>query len=341
MSDDRYSRQISLPEIGSTGQAKIAHARVLVLGCGALGSIQAELLARAGVGFIRLVDRDIPEWSNLPRQFLFDENDVRERIPKATACAYKLCAINTGIEIEPHVKDVTPANIEGFLQGIDVVLDGVDNFETRYLINDACVKANIPWVYAGVQGTRVLAMPVLPMVGACLQCVFPEAPVAGSVPTCEISGVINTVPALAATLQVSQVLRILIEGAEQVAKGAKLMMIDPWCSVVQALSIVRNPTCPCCHERKFPFLDSKTISRQALLCGRKSVQVTPAEPMDLTLESLAESLQNLGKVTLRKEVLEFEVEGHRLMIFKDGRTVVHGTPDFSKARSLVAKYLGS
>jgi len=341
MSDNRYSRQIALPEIGVAGQAKIAAARVLVLGCGALGSIQAELLARAGVGHIRIVDRDIPEWSNLPRQFLYDENDVRERIPKAVACAYKLRAINTQIEIEEHVKDVTPANIEGFLQGVDVVLDGVDNFETRYLINDACVKANIPWVYAGVQGTRVLAMPVIPTYGACLQCVFPEAPVSGSVPTCEISGVINTVPALAATLQVSQVLRILIDGSASVAQNAKLMMIDPWCSVVQAMSITKNPECPCCHDHKFSFLDSKIFSRQALLCGRKSVQVTPAEPSDWDLGTLAGRLHELGKVTMRKEVLEFEVEGYRLMIFKDGRTVVHGTPDFAKARSLVSKYIGN
>jgi len=337
----RYSRQIALPQIGRAGQERLAKAHVLVLGCGALGSIQAELLTRAGIGRLRIVDRDIPELSNLPRQFLYEESDVHERIPKALAAAHHLRLINSAIEIEALVRDVTASNIEVLLQGIDIVLDGVDNFETRYLLNDACVKSGIPWVYGGIQGTGVLAMPIIPDLGPCLQCVFPEAPPQGSVPTCDVSGVLNASPAITASLQVSQAIRILVQGPEALAQDIRLLSLDPWTFQVQSLKAVQQDDCPCCVQRLFPFLEAKTTSRTASLCGRNAIQVSPAQPAQWNLATLAQQLEPLGKITLRREILELEVDSFRLVIFTDGRVVVHGTADRSVARSLVARYLGS
>ena len=340
MLDGRYSRQVSLPQIGRVGQERISAARVLVLGCGALGSVQAELLARAGVGHLRIVDRDIPDMSNLQRQFLFDEEDVRACRPKATAAVQKLRAINSEIELEALVKDVSAANILQLFDGVDLVLDGVDNFETRYLLNDACVQQGIPWVYGGVQGTGVLCMPVLPNAGPCLQCVFPEAPPQGSVTTCDVSGVLNAAPALASSLQVSLALRILVEGPESVANDVRLVSVNPWLSQAQSLGVSKREDCPCCALRQFPFLQAKKASRTASLCGRKAIQVTPLEPVELALPALAERLASVGKVTLRQEVVELEVDAMRLVIFSDARVVVHGTADPGQARSLVARYLG-
>lgn len=339
---ERYSRQTVLPQIGKAGQEALSRARVLVLGCGALGSIQAELLARAGVGFLRIVDRDIPEWSNLPRQFLYEERDVELHTPKALAAAAHLRRINSTIIVEPHVRDVTASNAEQFLHGIDLVLDGVDNFETRYVLNDICVQRGIPWVYGGIQGLNVLAMPVLPGNGPCLQCVFPEAPPQGSVPTCDISGVLNTAPAIAASLQVTQAIRILVQGMVQVAQEPlHLVSIDPWNGRVQSIQVRRNPNCPCCAQRTFAFLKTGGVSRTVSLCGRQAVQVTPSVPASFDLAQHSQLLAHLGRVTMRKEVLEFEVESYRLLIFSDGRTIVHGTSDFSLARNLVARFLGN
>jgi adenylyltransferase/sulfurtransferase len=337
----RYSRQISLPQIGPAGQERIAKARVLVFGCGALGSIQAELLARAGVGFLRIVDRDIPDWSNLPRQFLFEEKDVEEQIPKATAAAEKLRRINSRITIESRVMDVTIQNFESLLQGIDLVIDGVDNFEARYLLNDLCVKMGIPWIYGGIQGTNALAMPIIPGVGPCLQCVFPEPPPQGLVPTCDVAGVLNTSPAVAASLQVSQAIRIIVEGGDGRENDVRLVSVDPWTGMAQSILVERHQECLCCVKSKFLFLEANNTSRSATLCGRQAVQISPAQPQCLDLAKLADSLESLGKVVRRREVLEFEVEGMRLVIFPDARVVVHGTADLSVARSLVSRYFGS
>lgn len=338
---NRYSRQTVLPQIGKAGQEALAKARVLVLGCGALGSIQAELLVRAGIGFIRIVDRDIPEWSNLPRQFLYEEQDVLERRPKAIAAAEHLRRINSTIEIEPHVRDVTIHNIESFLDGIDLVMDGVDNFETRYLLNDICVKKNIPWIYGGIQGLSVLSMPILPGQGPCLQCVFPEVPPQGSMPTCDVAGVLNTAPTIASSLQVTQAIRILVHGASELAQaGVSLLQINPWDFQVQTVRVQKNPECNCCGLRDFTFLKNTNLSRTASLCGRNAVQVSPAIKGNVSLSELAKGLAEHGNVTLRTEVLEFEVDGFRMVVFSDGRSIIHGTKDFTIARSLVSRYLG-
>lgn len=338
--DNRYSRQQVLPQIGKAGQEKLSKAKVLLVGCGALGSIQAELLARAGVGFLRIVDRDIPEFSNLPRQFLYDEECVHERIPKAIAAAERIRKINSAIELEALVLDVNSRNIQELAKGIDLILDGVDNFATRYLINDYCVQNSIPWVYGAIQGTKAMAMPIAPNQGPCLRCLFPEMPEAGTVPTCEVSGVLNASPAIAASLQVTQAIRIIVEGCASVGSDVKLLTVDPWQLNSHHFSVQKDVECPCCGQRQFPYLQGDVESRMALLCGRDAIQVSPAQEMTLDLAEQYARLAKIAPCKFRRDVLEVQYMDHRLMVFRDGRVIVHGCNDTALARSLVDRFLG-
>ncbi len=338
--DNRYSRQQVLPQIGKAGQEKLAQAKVLLVGCGALGSIQAELLARAGVGFLRIVDRDIPEFSNLPRQFLYDEDCVMERLPKAIAAAERIRKINSLIHVEAHVADVNSQNMSEFAHGVDIILDGVDNFSTRYLINDYCVQNSIPWVYGAIQGTKAMAMPIAPGHGPCLRCVFPDMPEAGTVPTCEVSGVLNASPAIAASLQVAQVIRILIEGIRKVGEDARLLTVDPWMLQSHHYQVKKDEECPCCGARQFPFIQGAAESRTSQLCGRDAIQISPSQSMSLDLAEQCLRLASIASCQLRKEVLEVHYMDHRLMLFRDGRIIVHGCNDFTLARSLVDRLIG-
>ena len=249
---DRYSRHVLLDRIGQEGQRKLAASSALVLGCGSLGSSQAMLLARAGVGRLVLADRDIVEARNLPTQLLYDERDVAEGLPKAEAAARRLRAVNSGIAIEPVIADVTAANISELVAGADLVLDGTDNFETRYLLNDAAVKAGKPWVYGGVLGTDGMVMAVRPGVGPCLRCLFDLPPAEGRLPACDVFGVLNAAAVWVASLQVTEAIKILT-GAPQ--DGHKLHILDIWGGTAAPVLTERRPDCQCCGRRNFKFLN--------------------------------------------------------------------------------------
>src|SRR6185436_10269541 len=251
--ESRYSRQSRFAPLGEEGQRRIAAARVAVIGCGALGSVQAELLARAGVGHLRLIDRDFVEWSNLQRQILFDEADAAEGLPKAAAAARHLAKVNSEIEIEPLVADLTPVNALDVLEAIDLILDGTDNFETRYLLNDAAVKLGIPWIYGAAVGSYGLKLTVVPGRTACLKCVYPEPP-NGPQPTCETEGVLAPVTTAIAALQVADALKILARGSDSVT--SRLTTLDIWSGEVRRVSDpTRDPNCRCCARREFPRLE--------------------------------------------------------------------------------------
>ena len=339
LNGERYARQTVLGQIGKAGQEKLAASAVLVVGCGSLGSAQAEFLARAGVGRLILADRDILEPHNLQSQLLYDEDDVRERLPKAEAAARRLRAVNSAIKIEPVVADVTAANIKELAERADLLLDGTDNFETRYLLNDAAVSAGKPWVYGGVLGSDGMVLAVHPGRGPCLRCLFEDPPEMGLIPTCNTFGVLNTAVAWVAALQVTEALKFLVGGAPV---DFKLHTLDIWRGSVAAVAAERRGGCVCCGERRFEFLDSKRgSSSSAVLCGRNAVQVTPERRLAPDFARLTESLKPLGAVMFNGVVLEFTAGSRRLVLFPDGRVLVTGTTDAAEARSLVAKYIGS
>ncbi|MFH2005115.1 MAG: ThiF family adenylyltransferase [bacterium] len=250
--DERYSRQLLLRMVGPSGQRRLGQSTALVVGCGALGSRQAELLTRAGMGSLRIVDRDVVELSNLPRQTLFDEADVAAGRPKAEAAARHLPRINSDVRIDARVLDVTAANVAELLADVDVVLDATDNFETRYLLNDICVQRNVPWIYGGVVEASGMTMAILPGETPCLRCIFPDPPTPGSVPTTGTIGILNTLPALIAARQVTEALKVLLDPG---AVNRRLVQLDLWDNDIRQLTVAREPRCPTCVERRFEFLD--------------------------------------------------------------------------------------
>jgi adenylyltransferase/sulfurtransferase len=334
---DRYARQVVLPQIGARGQAKLGESSVLLVGAGALGTHQAELLARAGVGRLRIADRDFVQLDNLHRQTLFDEADARARWPKAEAAKRRLAQINHDVAVEALAVDVTARNVERLVTGVDLVLDGTDNAETRYLVNDACVRRGQPWVYGGVVGCTGAVLLVRPGVGPCLRCVFPDPPGPGTLPTCELRGVLNTAPAVIAALQVTEAIRLLVGDPPQ---AAHLVAIDLWETSFRRVLVERAPGCPCCAERRFDFLEARETSSAVSLCGRNAVQITPASPASLDLDALAEKLGEIGEATSNGLLLRLGVGEHELVVFPDGRAIVRGTNDLAVARTLYARYLG-
>jgi len=330
---ERYSRQLRLRVVGPAGQERLAAARALVVGTGALGSRIAELLVRAGVGFLRLVDRDIVEVSNLPRQALFDEDDVAAGRPKAEAAALHLGRICAAARIEARVADLHAGNVRELMADVDVVLDGTDNVETRYLVNDAAVALGRPWIYGGVVETRGMVLPVHPGAGPCLRCVFPDPPGVGELPTCDTVGVLGPVPTLIAALQATAALRAIVEGAPA---AAALLRLDAWTGDLARVTVERDPGCPCCGARRFEFLDVTRTAWVTTLCGRNAVQITPAEPRPVDLQALATSL---GAAVLGGW-LRVHVPPHELWIFPDGRVIVRGTTDEALARTLRDRLLG-
>lgn len=332
---DRYSRQILFPGIGEQGQQCLLDARVAVIGCGALGSFQAGALARAGVGYLRIVDRDYVELSNLQRQWLFDQCDVDQALPKAVAAARKIAAINSGISVEPMVADLTPSNVDECLGGVDLILDGTDNFETRYLINDFAVQQGMPWVYGAAVGSYGIAMPVIPGKTACLRCVYPDPP-SGAQPTCETAGVLGTVTALIASLQVTEGMKIL-RGLDP---ARKITTADLWTGEIRQ---VNQPgpgdDCPACGHREFPFLQGEKRAPVSL-CGHNAVQIHERS-RPLELRELAARLAPLGPVRSNEFALRFELPPFLLTVFPDGRAIIKGTTDIGVARSLYSRYIGA
>lgn len=336
----RYSRQIILPDFGVAGQARLLHARVAVLGVGALGTALASNIVRAGVGYVRLVDRDFIEEHNLQRQVLFDEDDIAANLPKAVAAAEKLRRVNRHVTIDPVVADIVPDNIERLIADCDVVLDGSDNFELRMLLNDACVKHNVPWIYGAVIATYGMTMPILPGDGPCFRCFMGDLPEPGTTATCEMTGVLGTVPQVIAAMQVTEALKLLMGHKARLV--CALRYVDLWNGVQEQVIVEKDTarTCPTCDERQFEFLEGRHHTRSESLCGRNAVQVRPKGNVKPDFEALAQRLRIHGDVNYNAYVLRFHVEGYELSLFHDGRMIVHGTDDESIARSLYAKYIG-
>ena len=333
---DRYSRQTVFPLVGIEGQRKLMGATVLLLGCGALGSGSAELLARAGVGALRLVDRDYLELHNLQRQSLYDERLLAAGLPKAHAAAARIRELNSEVHTEPHATDVTAGNILELMEGVDLVLDVADNWDTRYLLNDASQRTGIPWVYGAVIGVTGLSLPVVPGRTPCLRCIFPEPPPPGG-DTCETAGVLGPAVWTVASVQVMSALRILLGEPPE----ARLTTIDAWNSSMDALPMGDPvPGCPACGEGRLEFLDgARPVGVR--LCGRDSVQVSARPGVRVELDAVASRLQPAGEVRHNEHLLKFRVNGYELTLFTDGRAIISGTEDESVARSLYARYIGA
>lgn len=337
--NERYSRQILFPPIGKSGQEKLLNSRVLLIGCGALGASHAEILARAGVGFLRIVDRDFVEFTNLQRQTLYSESDAKERLPKAMAAKNRLTAINSEIEIDAIVADVNHSNIENFVKDVDLILDGTDNFQIRYLINDVCVKLKKPWIYGAAVSSYGTTMTIFPNQTPCLRCIFEEMPDAGSSPTCDTAGVIQPIIGCVSAIQTTEALKILTGNPDRLHKS--LIQIDVWQNDWRKIKLGKpNADCKCCGERNFEFLDAEANEFSAVLCGRNAVQIAPPKPTQIDLPTLAAKLKNLGEVKQNEYLLRLNFGEYELTVFTDARAIVRGTDDVSTARSIYAKYIG-
>lgn len=337
---ERYSRQILFNGIGKEGQRRLGAARALLVGCGALGSAHAEALARAGVGKLRIVDRDFVEASNLQRQTMFTEHDAAERTPKAVAAANHIRELNSEIEVEAEIADVNHSNIERLIKDCDVVLDGTDNFATRYLINDACVKHERDWIYGAAVGSYGVTMTIRPHQTPCLRCVFEEAPPAASAPTCDTAGVIMPIISVVAAVQVSEALKLLT--GDVAALHGSLMQFDVWRNEWRKI----NPgppalDCPTCAEGKFKTLEAAAGDVAAVMCGRNAVQISPSQPTQIDFKALAERLSGAGEVKFNDYLLRFRTGEFELTVFQDARSIIRGTDEMKTARSLYAKYIGN
>src|SRR5439155_15798728 len=333
--EERYSRQVLF--LGVEGQRRLQMARVAIVGCGATGSAVASLLARSGVGTLRLIDRDYVEASNLQRQALFDEADAVESIPKALAAARKIAAFNSQIVVEPLVSDLTPANIQALLGGMQLILDGTDNFETRYLVNDYAVKHSVPWIYAGVVGSYGITMNILPGQTACLACIFPDPP-RGTFETCETAGILNSAVNLVASIQATEALKLLV-GAEDRLRQT-LLSFDVWKNEqAEVAASQARAGCRACGERNFTYL-AGDAQPHITMCGRNSVQIHERHrPVDFA--EVSDRLKPHGTVRHNDFVLKFWHEPYEMTLFPDGRAIIKGTTDTAVARSLYARYVGS
>lgn len=357
---DRYHRQTLLPDIGEQGQRRLFESHALIVGCGALGCVQADLLARAGVGTITILDRDVVELTNLQRQTLFEERDAREAMPKAEAAARRLARVNSGIRLRPMVVDFTHRNAEKIL--LDpaaprpgVIVDGTDNLGTRYLLNDLSVKHSVAYIYGGAVGTRGMTMSILP--GAdpptpCLRCVFPELPADRNQLTCDTAGVLGPVVAIAAAYQATEAIKALIGRADLCNRG--LIEFDPWANQWRRVGALgaKTPGCPCCEARRFEFLEGRYSESVTVICTRNSggaVQIAPAQGGTLDLRALRDRLQGQGEFTMNDQLVRgvlrheqsdsaFPIE---LTVFRDGRTIVRGTTEPGVARAIHARYVGA
>lgn len=335
---DRFARQVRFAPLGPEGQGRLERARVLLVGCGALGGVAAQILVRAGVGALRLVDRDVVEPSNLPRQVLFEDRHARAGTPKALAAAETLARSGGPTRIEALVAHVDARNLPELARDADLVLDGTDNLATRYLVNDECVRAGRPWVYAGVVGASGLVLAVVPGSGPCLRCLFPDPPPAGSLPTCATAGVLLPAVGAVASMQAGLALRLLASPADL---APALVELDAWEGTVRRLEAARDPDCPACVRRRFAFLESPPPRSAVVLCGRNAVQVF-GEGRGVDLERLARHVEGVARDVRRAGAfLRFSVPEHRLTLFPDGRALVEGTEDADRARALYDRYVGA
>jgi adenylyltransferase/sulfurtransferase len=339
---ERYSRQTRFGPLGMDGQARLAAGRVAVVGCGALGGVAALALARAGVGFLRIIDRDVPEPSNLPRQVLFDEADVAAGLPKAAAAARHLSRINSALRVEPVVVDLVAGNAESLLEGVDVIVDGSDNFEARFLVNEVACGRGIPWVYGGAIGAEGRVMTVVPGRTACLRCLVPEPPPPGALPTCDTAGIIGPAALVVGAVQAAEAIKVLAAGAESTA--GRMLVCDLWENAWRSVDMAALAVagCPTCRAADRPWLEGRCGVQPTALCGRDAVQVPAAAGTAVDLEALAARLAGIAKVTANRWMVRAElVDGIHISVFADGRAIVAGTRDEAKARGIVSRYLGA
>ncbi|MCI0485096.1 MAG: ThiF family adenylyltransferase [Blastocatellia bacterium] len=340
--NERYSRQVLFEGIGETGQAKLAASQVVIIGCGALGAVHTETMARAGVGRLRLVDRDFVEESNLQRQIMFEESDARDRLPKAVAAARRISRVNSDTGVEPIVTDVDFDNIEEIISGADVVIDGTDNFETRFLINDACVKAGVPWIYGAAVGSYGLTMTVVPGRSPCLRCVLADLPSPGSGPTCDTAGVIMPIISIIGSIQSAEAIKLLTGQEDKLHRS--LIRVDVWdfeLSRIDLSNFSDREECPVCGRREFEFLRGSARQVTTTLCGRNAVQIANKGRADLDFTALADRLRPLGEVAFNDFLLRFRVDHYDITVFRDARSIIRGTGDPSVARGLYARYIGA
>ncbi len=337
----RYARQMRFAPLGEEGQRRLMKGRALLCGCGATGSAIANTLVRAGVGTLRIVDRDFVELTNLQRQVLFDEADAQAGLPKAVAAAEKLRRINSTVTVEPVVADIEPTNIERFCDGVDLILDGADNFETRFLVNDAAVKLGLPWIYGGCVGTEGQTMTILPGETPCLRCLMPDCPPPGSTPTCDVAGILGPIVAIVASIEAAEAMKILSGNRSAISRS--LTVVDLWQNHLRQVDVreLREQVdCPTCKHGEYPWLSGRWGSRTAVLCGRNAVQLSHPGA-NVSLDALAQKLAGIGQVTCNQFLLRLKVEGYELTMFPDARAVISGTDDVATARAIYAKYVGN
>jgi len=335
--ESRYSRQILFPGIGERGQERLTQARVAVVGCGATGSAIASLLARSGIGTLRIIDRDYVEPSNLQRQSLFEESDAAESLPKAIAAAGRIAAFNSEIVVEPHATDLVPGNIDSLLDGFQLLIDGTDNFETRYLLNDYAISKGVPWIYSAAVGSYGATLNVIPGQTACLACIFPDSP-RGIIETCETAGILNSAVNLVASIAASEALKLLVGQTDKLR--TTLFSFDVWTNEHAEVAASKpRPGCRACGEHNFVHLEGEGRPH-ITLCGRNSVQIHERQrPVDF--HELTARLEPLGTVRHNDFVLKFWREPYEMTLFPDGRAIIKGTTDTAVARSLYARYVGS
>ncbi len=336
----RYKRQFMLPQIGTEGQRKLARASVAIVGLGALGSVSANLLVRAGIGRVRLIDRDFLELNNLQRQVLYDEEDVYQNLPKAIAAFNKLRKINSDIEIEAEAADINADTIDELLEGINLVIDGTDNFETRFLLNDFSLAKKIPWIYGGAVGMEGLTYVILPGEGPCLRCLFEEAPPAGEFRTCDIAGVLASAAHWVATFQAVEAMKILLERKGEVDR--RLWKADLWKKEFKAIEVAKpgQKSCSGCERGEYPYLGRERGSRTVTLCGRNAVQIFQSHAAPVDFQNLARKLSLEGDVKYNEYLLKASISTYQITVFTNGRAIIQGTEDPAQAKTIYSKYIG-
>ncbi|GAB6438346.1 thiazole biosynthesis adenylyltransferase ThiF [Bacillus luti] len=338
--NNRYSRQELFSPIGEEGQQKIREKHVLIIGAGALGSANAEMFVRAGVGTVTIVDRDYVDWSNLQRQQLYAESDVENNLPKAVAAKKRLEEINSEVRVEALVQDVTAEELEELVTNVDVIIDATDNFETRFIVNDIAQKYSIPWIYGACVGSYGLSYTILPSKTPCLSCLLQSIPLGGA--TCDTAGIISPAVSLVVSHQVTEALKLLVEDYESLRDG--LVSFDMWKNEYSCMNVqkLRKHNCPSCGENAlYPYLNKENTSKTAVLCGRNTVQIRPPYKEEMDFEQYKQLLEGrVNDLNVNPYLLSFSVEEKRLVAFKDGRVLVHGTKDISEAKTMYHRYFG-
>jgi adenylyltransferase/sulfurtransferase len=342
MFDDRYARQVLFPGIGAEGQQRLAAGSVLLVGCGALGSVVAEILVRAGIGRLTIADRDYVDETNLQRQSLYTESDCREGLPKATAAVRHLSGINSSVDLVERVVDVRSGNIEELIRGQNLILDGTDNFETRYLLNDASLMWNIPWTYGACVGAYGICMTIVPGSTPCLRCVLQHVPPPGSSPTCDTSGIIGPVVHLVAAFETAEALKLLTGRLDRI--NHNLITADLWENRISTIDLSRNgpdPECAACGLRDFEFLRGEHEGRAWALCGRNAVQVWNDAGRPVDFQDIAQRLAAISAVTYNNHLMRASFGEFEIALFRDGRGIIRGTQDVDEARRIYSKFVGN